>query len=345
MKKVVLSGIRKFELTEVAKPQIEARGDVLLKVQAVGVCGSDIHYFREGKIGSQIVDFPFTVGHECSAVVEDVGEDVGRVKRGDLVAVDPCISCGECEQCKSGREHTCLNQRFLGSPGQADGSLQEYIVLPEHSCYPVPRSFTPELAALVEPLSIGYYAVSFLPRLNQVRAAAILGVGPIGLGVMQFLKSAGVTKVYATDKLDYRLEVAGKLGASWIGNPESQDIVAGVKRADDVFPEVVFECCGEQEALDQGIEILRPGGTLFIVGIPEPNRISFDINLLRRKEITIQNVRRQNKSVQPVIDLVSSGRIDPAFMVTHKFGLDRTAEAFDAVAEYKDRVIKAVVTT
>ncbi len=344
MKKIALSGIRKFELTETSKPRIEGSGDVLLKVQTVGVCGSDIHYFKEGKIGSQTIEFPFTIGHECSAIVEDIGVDVRRVKCGDLVAIDPCISCGECEQCRSGREHTCLNQRFLGSPGQADGCLQEYIVLPERNCYPVPRSFTPELAALVEPLSIGYYAVSFLSRMKPVRTAAVLGVGPIGQGVTLFLKGAGIGKIFATDKLDYRLEIAGGIGVSWIGNPDTQDVVADMRKANHDLFDAVFECCGKQEALDQGIEILRPGGTLFVVGIPEPDRVSFDINLLRRKEITIQNVRRQNKSFQPVIDLISAEEIEPSFMVTHRFGCGRTLEAFDTVAEYRDKVIKAVVT-
>lgn len=344
MRKVVLSGIRKFELTEAPKPRIANPGDVLLKVRAVGVCGSDMHYFKEGKIGSQVIEFPFTIGHECSAIVEEIGEDVRRVKPGDLVAIDPCISCGECEQCKSGREHTCLNQRFLGSPGQADGCLQDYLVLPERNCYPVPGSFTPELAALVEPLTIGYYAVSFLSRTRPVQTAAILGVGPIGLGVTQFLKNAGIGEICATDKLDYRLETAGSIGASWTGNPMKQDVVAGMKKANSDMFDVVFECCGEQEALDQGIETLKPGGILFIVGIPEPDRISFDINLLRRKEITIQNVRRQNRRVQPVIDVISSGRIEPGFMVTHRFGCEQTADAFDVVGNYKDKVIKAVVT-
>lgn len=343
MKKISLTEIGKFEIAESPKPHLSNDDDVLLKIDTVGVCGSDIHYYKEGNIGDQVVEFPFTIGHECSAIVEAVGNKVTRVKQGDIVAIEPAVSCGRCPQCLAGREHTCLDQKCLGCPGQIEGCLSEYITMPEGNCYPISRNINSEIAALVEPLSIGYYAASFLSDKENINSIAVLGVGPIGLGTLLSLQTFGYTQIYVTDKLDYRLETAKKAGVVWAGNPNKEDIVASINKINPSEFDVVFECCGEQEALDQAIEILKPGGTLLIVGIPETDRISFDISKIRRKEIAIQNVRRQNRSMQPVIDLIASGKLSPGFMITHRFPFEKTNEAFDIVANYEDYVIKALI--
>ena len=343
MKKISLTGIRKLELIESPKPRVLKRDDVLLQIDTVGVCGSDMHYYNEGKIGDQIIEFPFAVGHECSAKVVETGVAVSRVKPGDIVAVEPAVSCHQCSQCLSGREHTCLNLNFLGCPGQIEGCLSEYIVMPEHNCYPVPRTMNGEEAALVEPLSIGYYAVEFLKDIKFKDSAAVLGTGPIGLSVILFLKNMRIKNILSTDKLDYRIQTAKAAGAKWAVNPDTEDITEFTKEINPELFDVVFECCGKQEAIDQAIEILKPGGTLLIVGIPEEDRISFNISKIRRKEITIQNVRRQNNCVQPVIDLISAGKLDPNFMVTHRFPFEKTNEAFKLVADYEDNVIKALI--
>ncbi len=348
MKKASLTGIKTFKVLESPKPEIKSPNDVLLKINSVGVCGSDIHYYTEGKIGDQVIDFPFTIGHECSAIVIDTGSNVQKVKRGDVVAIDPLVACHECSQCKSGREHTCLNQKFLGCPGQIEGCLAEYIIMPEENCFIVPRNVNPELAMLVEPLSIGYYAVQLMfahagKEISKECAIGILGVGPIGLSVMSCLHAFGFKNIYATDKLDYRLNIASKAGAVWESNPANEDVVNSMLKINPGRLDFVFECCGKQEAIDQAVEMLKPGGMLLLVGIPEVDFISFNISKIRRKEITIQNVRRQNKSVQPVIDLISSGKISPEYMITHRFPLEKTAEAFDVVSNYKDGVIKALI--
>jgi threonine dehydrogenase-like Zn-dependent dehydrogenase len=153
----------------------------------------------------------------------------------------------------------------------------------------------------------------------------------------------GIDQIYVTDKLDNRLLSAGSVGAIWTGNPDREDVTQ--KLASELPPlfDVVIECCGKQEALDQAVEILKPGGLLLAVGIPAHDRISFDMNLMRRKEISIQNVRRQNNTVQSVIDLLAAGNINPEFMITHRFPLEKTQEAFDLVADYRDNVIKAAI--
>ena len=343
MKKIFLSDIRKFEIIDVPKPILINQNDVLLKIDTVGVCGSDIHYYNEGKIGDQVIKFPFAIGHECSATVEAVGWNVKNLKPGDLVAVDPALSCHQCEQCLAGREHTCTNQNFLGCPGQIDGCLSEYIIMPEKNCFPVPLNVNSEMAALVEPLSIGFYATKFLDGIKKIDSIAILGIGPIGLSVMLALKANGINNIYVTDKLDYRLAEAQRGNVVWKGNPDKEDIVASLSKFIPNGFDAVFECCGKQEALDQAIEILKPGGKLIIVGIPEPDRISFNINKIRRKEILIQNVRRQNKSIQAVIDLIDSGRLSAEFMITHRFPKEKVGEAFEMVSNYKDGVIKALI--
>ncbi|MEJ2616355.1 MAG: alcohol dehydrogenase catalytic domain-containing protein [Ignavibacteriaceae bacterium] len=343
MKKIALTGIKKLKLIESPKPRVFKKDDVLLQIDTVGVCGSDMHYYNEGKIGDQIINFPFAVGHECSAKVVEIGDSVSKVKVGDIVAVEPAVSCHQCSQCLNGREHTCLNLNFLGCPGQIEGCLSEFIIMPEQNCYPVPKNINTEEAALIEPLSIGYYAVQFLNNIKFKNSAAVLGAGPIGLSVMLFLKNMGIENILSTDKLDYRIQTAKTAGAKWVGNPDKEDITEITSKINPELFDVVFECCGKQEAIDQAVDILKPGGTLLIVGIPEEDRISFNISKIRRKEITIQNVRRQNNCVQPVIDLVSSRKLDPNFMITHRFPFEKTNEAFKLVADYEDNVIKALI--
>jgi len=342
MKTVVLRGIRGMELRDAEMPKIQAKTDVLLKVGVVGVCGSDVHYYTTGRIGSQIVKYPFRVGHEFAATVHETGSLVTMIRPGDRVAVDPAMSCGECDQCRSGRRHTCRRLRFLGCPGQAEGCLAEYVVMPEACCFPLGRSMSLEQGALAEPLSIGLYAT----RLAGVLPAwkiAVLGTGPIGLSVILCAKALGVEKIYATDRIQARLDAARRAGAIWTGNPEKEDVRGAIADAEPLLLDAVFECCGQQEALDQAVELLKPGGRLAIVGIPETDRVSFSIDLLRRKEISIQNVRRQNECFQEAINLIESGKVKPDFMVTHRFRLEHAKEAFDLVASYGDGVVKAMI--
>jgi L-iditol 2-dehydrogenase len=316
---------------------------MLLRVATVGVCGSDLHYYRTGRIGDQIVDFPWMLGHECSAVVEQVGRDVEGFGPGDRVAVDPLVWCNRCDQCLSGRVHTCRNQAFLGCPGQMQGCLCDRILMPAQSCFPIPEGMSMTRGALVEPFSIGLYSRQLAGADLAGKSVAILGAGPIGLCVLMACRAAGVDRVFMTDIRDYRCDRAGKLGADWTANPGKQDVVAQVL---DRFPEGVdaaFECAGEQETLDQGLEILRPGGSFLLVGIPENDRMSFEFSTLRRKEIRLQPVRRQNECVAPAIEMALEDRVDLDAMVTHEMSLEEAAKAFEILDDYSDGVIKAMV--
>jgi len=342
MKAVVLTGIRQMEVRDVPEPAIKKDDEVLLKIEKVGVCGSDVHYYETGRIGSQIVQYPFIVGHECTATVRAVGSRVSRVRIGRQVVVEPAVSCHNCDQCKRGRENTCYNLRFLGTPGQGNGCLCEYIIMPERNCFPINGEISLEQGVLCEPLAIAVYSVkqSQMPENADV---AILGAGPIGLSCLITAKAEGARTCYVTEKIPERVQVARNAGATWVGNPDKQDVVKEILRQQTFGVDVVFECAGQQETIDQGIDLLKPGGKLMLVGIPRIERISFSIDKIRRKEITIINIRRQNKCTQTAIDLVASGRVNVDFMITHRFRFEQTQDAFDMVAEYRDGVVKALI--
>ena len=338
-----LTGIRQMEMMEVPTPAIANDDDVLIKMQTIGVCGSDVHYYETGQIGSQVVDYPFAVGHEGAGIVAAVGPAVTDVTPGDRIAIEPAMSCGKCDQCRAGRPHTCRKLRFLGCPKQAEGCLSEYIVMPERCCFKVSDKTSFDEAAISEPLAIGVYAVKqSIPM--QGATVGILGAGCIGLSVLLPARAQGADKVYVTDKIDSRLELARKAGAVWGGNPDKEDAVAKVAELEPGGLDVVFECCGEQEALDQAIEMLKPGGKLLLIGIPPTSkRVTFLIDKLRHKEICIQNVRRQNHCVQPSLDMMDRGDFDVGVMVTHRFPFEQTQAAFDLAASYEDGVLKTMI--
>ena len=342
MKAMVLTDLLKIDIVDKPDPVIKKPDDVLVRMKSVGVCGSDIHYYKEGRIGSQVVKFPFTLGHEGAGIVEMVGQSVRNVKPGDRIAFDPSMPCYKCDQCLAGRPHTCRNILFMGCPEQADGCLSEFIVIPSSSCYPLDDNTSFDQAALSEPLSIGLYATMLGGNMKNARIA-ILGSGPIGISVMLSAKHYGAERVYMTDLLEERLTLARSMGAGWTGNPDSEDIVGSILEKESLQLDVVFECCGKQEALNQAITLLKPGGRLVIVGVPSFENWIIGTDEMRKKELSIQNLRRQNEALHTTLELIARGKIRPDPMKTHTFGLDRVADAFDLVAGYRDGVMKAMI--
>ncbi|MCB9249737.1 MAG: alcohol dehydrogenase catalytic domain-containing protein [Ignavibacteriales bacterium] len=343
MKAVRLKGIKQFEIEEIPKPKIIHPNDVLIKIKMVGVCGSDIHYYSTGRIGSQIVQYPFITGHEAAGIVEEVGRKVTKVKPGQRIAIDPAVSCGECDQCLSGREHTCRKLVFIGAPKQKEGALCNYVVLKEHNCFPISNNTTFEQAVLSEPLAIAVYSVHQSKPTSKDNIA-ILGAGPIGMSVFHVLRTQTVGDIYITDRIDDRLEFSKQLNPKYCGNPNKTNIVEDIKKIEPLEMDIVYECSGDLEAYQHAIDLLKPGGLLVIIGIPEVDEIAFPIHELRRKEITILNIRRQANSTQKAIDLLESGKIKIDNMVTHHFKMETTKEAFDLVSNYKDGVMKAMIS-
>ncbi len=337
-----LKGIRQMEMAEIPVPQFLTNTDVLVRMKAVGVCGSDIHYYTQGRIGSQVVDFPFTVGHEGSGVVEKVQPGVTRVKPGDRIAIEPAMPCFKCDQCKAGRHNTCRNMKFLGAPGQADGCLSEFIVIPESSCLPVPDSMTLEEAAMCEPLSIGLYSVK-QSAMTRNHTIAILGFGPIGMSVLLSSRALGNKTAVVTDKLGYRVARAVKDGVVCAANPEKEDVAKSILDKIPSGVDIVFECSGQQDALDNALDILAPGGKLVLVGIPEFDNWSIKADLMRRKELTLINIRRQNHCAEEAVELVAAKKTDLRSMATHRISFADTPKAFDMVAGYREGVMKALI--
>lgn len=338
----MLTGIRQMEMKSVPDPVITRPDEVKVRMLALGVCGSDIHYYTQGKIGSQEVRFPFTVGHECAGTVEETGSEVKKVKPGDIVAIEPSLPCGQCDQCLTGRPHTCRRIRFLGCPGQAEGALSEYIVMPEANCLPLPGNLNADHGSISEPLAIGIYSVKKSVGVRGLKIG-ILGFGPIGMSVMLAAKADRAEKIYVTDKISERLAIAAKENADYTGNPLRENIVRDIRNFESPGLDVVFECCGQQEALDQAVDLLKPGGKIIIAGIPEFDNWSLNVENTRRHELMIQFIRRQVGCTETALDMMHTGRIDVGNMVTHRFPFSRTKEAFDLVASYSDGVMKAMI--
>ncbi|MCX7818852.1 MAG: alcohol dehydrogenase catalytic domain-containing protein [Kiritimatiellae bacterium] len=342
MKILRLTGIRQLELQSAPLPELRTPRDVRIRITRVGVCGSDIHYYAEGRIGSQVVRYPFAVGHECAGVVDAVGPAVRGVRPGDRVAVEPAVSCGACDQCRCGRPNTCRALKFLGCPDQLEGCLAEMIVMPESNCLPLPPGADEDLGALSEPFAIAVYAVRQSGPMVG-RRVAVLGAGPIGLSVILAARAEGAAVVYATDPVPERRAAARRAGAVWAGDPERDDPVGELARREPLGLDVVFECCGQQSAVDQALRMLGPGGTLSMIGIPSVERISLQIDLARRREIRFQNVRRQAHCAEPALQMLASGRVDARWMITHRYPLERAAEAFELVEGLRDGVLKAMI--
>jgi len=214
--------------------------------------------------------------------------------------------------------------------------------MPEVCCFPAQKQTSLEQVAYAEPLSIAVYAVKRSFPLEGAKVG-ILGAGPIGLNVLLSALGQGAAEAHVTDRLDYRLDVAQSMGATWVGNPDKIDIVAEITAIQPLQLDVIFECCGEQEAVDQAIQLLKPGGQLIIIGSLKVERVSFDLDLLRWKELTIKKTRRQSGCTKAALDLLESGRINTDLLITHRFAFEQAKAAFDLVDRYADGVLKAMI--
>lgn len=333
---------QQIALVEEADPPPPGPGEVLVRIDRLGVCGSDIHYYLEGRIGDQVLAFPASLGHECAGTVVGVGQGVGHLRPGVRVAIDPALSCGRCDQCRRGRHHTCRQLRFLGAPGEAPGAAAEFRVLPAENCYPVPENLSLEEAVLAEPLSIAFHAVR-LGMITPGMRVGVIGCGPIGLCVISVLRLAGVGAIYASELIPRRREVARAMGCRAVFDPQAEDIVRAILAEEPAGLDVVFECSGDPGVIDIAQSLLAPGGTLVIVGITTQPTLTFNVHKMRRAELTFRNVRRQVGCMGQALWALSKGLIPSELLLTHRFPLERINDAFQLVANYQDGVIKAIV--
>ncbi len=337
----VLYGVRDVRLENRPRPA-PGPGELLLQVASVGVCGSDVHYFSEGRIGSQVVDAPIVMGHEFSAWVAALGEGVTGLPPGQLVSVDPAISCGRCELCQQGHPNLCPQVRFCGTP-PVDGVFAEYAVMPAENCFPLPPGFSAHQGALLEPLGVAIHSVD-LAHLKAGQTAAVLGAGPIGLLTAAVARAAGASAVYMTELLAHRRAFAVDYAADVTLDPREVDVAGEILRLTaGRGVDVAFECAGSAETPEQAAAITRPGGKLILCGIPAEDRIILGASTVRRRGLTIKLVRRMKHTYPRAIRLVQSGAVEVASLATHSFPLERLADAMNLVAAYGDGVLRAMV--
>jgi L-iditol 2-dehydrogenase len=313
-----------------------APGEVMLRVTAVGLCGSDLHWYEEGGIGDAVLTRPLVLGHEFGATIAD-GPDAGQ-----RVAADPAIDCGRCRACRTGKANLCYQGRFAGH-GTTDGALRTFMTWPEHLLWPVPDSIPDDLVPLLEPLGVALHALDLAPVPPGGRAG-VYGCGPLGLLLVQLLKARGVSTIVATDKLAHRATAAAGLGAthSFMVETESNGISAVRRHVREAPVDVAFEVAGSDDALSDAIAAVVPGGKVVLVGIPRGDSTRIEAAVARRKELALLNCRRMLPADLPrAIQLVASGSIDLASLVTDRFPLARASEAFGSLAAR--RGIKVVV--
>lgn len=336
-----LHGIRDLRLEELPRPTA-GPDQVLLRVASVGVCGSDVHYYLHGRIGSQVVTAPIIMGHEFSAWVAEVGQGVEGLEPGQLVAVEPGIPCGRCEPCGHGHPNLCPHVRFCGTP-PVDGVFAEYTVMPATNCFPLPEGVDPVVGALLEPLGIAIHAVD-LAHLKPGQTVAVLGAGPIGLLIAAVARAAGAAQVYMTEPLAYRRQFALAYAADAALDPTGQEIVAEIRRlTSGRGVDVAFEAAGAPETPQQAAAVARIGGVVIVAGIPADDTMTFNASTVRHKGLTIKLVRRMKHTYPRAIRLVQTGRVDVRPLATHFFPLERIAEAFELVAAYGDGVLRAMI--
>jgi L-iditol 2-dehydrogenase len=298
--------------------------ETLVRVMAVGVCGSDLHWFSEGGIGDARLDHPLVLGHEFAGVTPD----------GQRVAVDPAIACGKCAYCLEGSPNFCENMHFAGH-GPDDGAMREYVAWPTRFLFPLPSSMSDADGAMLEPLGVALYAVD-LAGLHPGMKVGIFGCGPIGLLILQLARISGATQIIATDKLPHRVEAARQMGAFQAiladAGREIPEVLAATKNRG---VDVAFEVAGENEAVETAVAAARPGGRVILAGIPADDRTSFSASVARRKGLTLQLVRRMKHTYPRAIQLVEQGLIDVRSIVSHHFPLEKAVDAF-AVATSRE---------
>lgn len=307
-----------------------------IKVAAVGLCGSDLHYFKDGGIGAARIRVPFVPGHEFSGWVERDLPSLD-ISRGALIAVDPNKACGNCPQCHKGFENLCPNVQFIGAP-PFDGAMTEYISVPISQIVPVPKTITPVQAVMLEPLGVAIHAVDLAkPRLLE--PVVILGCGPIGLLILQVLRVAGAGTIMAIDPQEHRREMAMKLGAASCG----EGIESVLKSSSGLGFPLVIEATNSPLGLQDAVLASQIGGRLVIVGIPDGDQYSLSAAEARRRGLKIKFSRRMGHVYPRAIDLVQKKLVDVDRMITNQFALKDAPEAFKRHANNENGLIKSLI--
>ncbi len=316
--------------------------EALIRIESTGVCGSDMHYYVDGRIGKTVVTDPLILGHEYAGIVEAVGAEADPTLVGKRVAVEPGIPCLRCEYCLKGHYNVCQSLKFPGGPPH-DGALCEYIAVHAAFCFPVPDVVSPAEAAMMEPLAVALHTIE-LAHLIPGEAVAILGLGPIGLLTAQVARVAGAGAILGTDLLDYRVAASERYGVDTAMNVSDADTVAAIMDATNGRGvDVAIDCARSTETPDLACRVARPAGRCVLTGISGEEYGRFPVDVARRKELTITWCRRFRFNFPAAIHLVATGRLDVKSLITHSFPLAQARDAFELVSYANDNVLKASV--
>ncbi len=331
-----IHGVRDIRIGEITPAQADGQS-AIIDIESVGICGSDLHYYKDGAIGGARIDDPFVPGHEFSGRLTSDIESMG-LRRGQLVAVDPALPCHRCEWCEDGYHNLCPDVVFLGAPPY-HGALTQQLKVPLQSIVPIPDTMSADQAAMLEPLGVCIHAIDLAkPRLLE--SVTILGCGPIGLGILQLLKLTGCGDIFAIDPQPHRTELALKLGAAQVG-PSVEALLDTSGRGGS---HLVIEATNSPAGFRDAVNAARIGGRVLLVGIPDGNLYdAVSAADARRRGLTIKFSRRMGNVYPRAIDLVAAGKVDVDCLVSHRFPLQGTAEAFAMQADEADGLIKSIV--
>lgn len=337
----VMTGIKTIEMQKRPIP-VPKDNEVLVKIKHVGLCGSDIHFYEQGRIGDIVADVPTVLGHESAGEIVEAGKDVKNLKVGDMVALEPGVGCGKCEFCKSGRYNLCPDVAFMAIPGY-DGAFTEYVAYPADMAFKLPEGMGTIEGGLIEPLAVGFHAAS-QSEIKVGQSAVILGSGCIGLVTLQVLKMMGISEIYVVDVIEKRLQKAKELGATKVIKADTEDTVKAIMElTNGQGADCVFETAGSKITTLQTVKLVKRGGTITIVGMSAESVIPFDISGLVWKEVTLKTVFRYRNLYPTAIKAVASGQIPLKEVASDYFKFEDVQKAMDYNIENKNDVIKIVI--
>ncbi|HIS25890.1 MAG TPA: NAD(P)-dependent alcohol dehydrogenase [Candidatus Pullilachnospira intestinigallinarum] len=341
MKVAVMLGIGKMGFEERPIPQPKD-DEVLVKLDYVGICGSDMHYYETGAIGDKVVEPPFVLGHEPGGVVVEVGKDVKHLKVGDRVALEPGKTCGHCEFCKTGKYNLCPDVIFFATP-PVDGVFQEYVAHEADLCFKLPDNVSTMEGALIEPLAVGFHA-AIQGDSHAGQKAVVFGSGCIGLVSMMALKARGVSNAYVVDIMDKRLEKAMELGATAVINGAKEDVAERIRQlTGGAGCDLAIETAGTEITTRQAIDVVKKGSNIVLVGYSKTGEMTLPMSKVLDKELTFKSVFRYRHIYPLAIEAVSQGKVNLKGIVTNVFDLDDIQNAMDSSVKNKADIVKAVV--
>ena len=341
MKAAVMTAVMKSEIVEMDIPNINEK-EVLVKIEYVGVCGSDLHFYEHGHIGEVKVQYPFILGHEAAGIIVEVGKDVHCLRVGDRVALEPQKTCGHCEFCRTGRYNLCPEVEFFATPPY-DGVFREYVAHDAELCFKLPEQVSTEEGALIEPLAVGIHAAN-QGAAHMGQTAVVMGAGCIGLVSLLALKAEGVSKVIVVDVVGRRLEKAMELGAWKVINGREKDVVREVMRLTEQRGcDLVIETAGAEITTAQAVKMAKKGSNIVLVGYSSKGEITLPSSLALDKELCFKTVFRYRNIYPCAIELVAAGKIDIERIITHQYLLEEIQEGLYECVNNKDEVVKAVI--